>query len=360
MLQLSQRITARYHLGPLSRKETFHYVRHRLTVAGYSRGRLFPPATLRRLYRLTRGVPRLINVICDRALLGAYVQEKDRVDPKTLKQAAREALGRRGATLTWSAVYPTVAALLLLFLAAGGTAFFLYRHWPWSVPLPPPATASRPPEAKVRPEATADLGWPENLNGEQTRRLAQAALVKLWQIELKPGDFCRQAAARDLRCLQGRGSLTSLRQMNKPAVLTLVDEAHGPFYATLTALQGRTATIVVGTAPRVVGIEAINRLWSGEYLLLWRAPPGYRGELKPGSRGPQVVWMKRQLALARGQAGAGEPDPRYDPDCLRQVKKFQLAAGLVPDGIVGPKTIMPLSAAAGSGEPVLHDGKGVY
>src|SRR5512140_1157256 len=87
--QLSQRIIARYHLGPLTKPEVAAYVRHRLEIAGAQR-QLFPASLMGRLYRLRGGVPRLINLLCDRALLGTYVQEKERVDRATLEQAARE------------------------------------------------------------------------------------------------------------------------------------------------------------------------------------------------------------------------------------------------------------------------------
>ncbi|MBI5582779.1 MAG: AAA family ATPase [Deltaproteobacteria bacterium] len=355
--QLSQRITARYHLGPLSREETDRYVQHRLSVAGFSRGHLFPPATLRKLYRLSRGIPRLINVIADRALLGAYVQEKDRVDPQTLKQAAREATGRDDSWRRWSGVFQILSAILALLLVAV-TAVFLNRYRPWTVQLPIPATVSRAPEPKAATVVITRLEWPGELTGEQTRRMAHEALLSLWGFEVKGGDLCREAAARGLGCLPGRGSLTKLRLLNKPAVLTLVDERKGRFYATLTNLRGGTATVVLGQAVRVVELGDINRLWSGDYLLVWRVPPDYRKKLEPGDQGPQVAWLKQHLALAQGQTPPDEINPVYDPDCVQQVKRFQKSAGLVPDGIVGPMTIIPLSAAAKPGDPILHDGKG--
>jgi general secretion pathway protein A len=360
MLQLSQRITARYHLGPLSREETIRYIRHRLALAGYSQGRLFPAAILRQVHRLTRGVPRLINVICDRALLGAYVQGLDRIDRKTLKQAAREVLGREGPWRRWSSVYQTGVAFLLLFLAALGTGVLLYWYGPWPEPLPAPATASRPAEANSRKVAKSVLVWPGALSAEQTRRSAHRVLLALWHMEDKAGELCGQADAQGLRCLQGRDSLASLRLMNKPAVLILADEKKGPYYVTLTALQGKAATVAVGSETRVVDLDEINRNWSGEYLLLWRVPPAYRGKLQEGDRGPMVIWLKKHLALAQGRTLPAEADALFDRDCLREVKKFQLAAGLVPDGIVGTRTIVPLSALTGSGDPVLHSGKGFF
>jgi general secretion pathway protein A len=90
--QLSQRITARFHLEPLSSREVADYIEHRLMIAGAHR-RLFPAKAAGRLFRLSKGIPRLINLICDRALLGVYVQGKDSVDLVTLKKAAGEVLG---------------------------------------------------------------------------------------------------------------------------------------------------------------------------------------------------------------------------------------------------------------------------
>jgi general secretion pathway protein A len=94
--QLDQRITARYHLGPLGKKEIASYVTFRLSTAGLRRFQLFPARVTKKLLRLSAGIPRVINAICDRALLGAYVQGKDRIDIHTLSKAAREVFGDAG------------------------------------------------------------------------------------------------------------------------------------------------------------------------------------------------------------------------------------------------------------------------
>ena len=91
--QLAQRITGRYHLDPLNRNETEAYIRHRLQVAGASR-EIFSPGAVREIHRLSGGVPRLINVICDRALLGAYGKEKATVNVRLAREAAGEVMGQ--------------------------------------------------------------------------------------------------------------------------------------------------------------------------------------------------------------------------------------------------------------------------
>ena len=87
--QLSQRVTARYHLETLTRPETASYIAHRLRVAGFQ-GPLFSAVALRSVYRATGGVPRLINVLCERCMLGAYVSESRGIDAAIVKRASRE------------------------------------------------------------------------------------------------------------------------------------------------------------------------------------------------------------------------------------------------------------------------------
>ena len=94
--QLAQRVVARYHLGPLARDETASYIRHRLSVAGAQARLPFEPAALRRIHELTGGVPRRINLLADRALLGAYAHQQPQVDRRTVEQAAREIFGGTG------------------------------------------------------------------------------------------------------------------------------------------------------------------------------------------------------------------------------------------------------------------------
>ncbi len=117
--QLAQRITARYHLEPLSKGEIEGYLRHRLAVAGVERP-LFPIKAVNKLYRLTGGVPRLINLLCDRALLGAYVKGVNVVTPGLLTEAYEEVFGKksngRDAPNFWQWL---LAASLSLILVAG-------------------------------------------------------------------------------------------------------------------------------------------------------------------------------------------------------------------------------------------------
>ena len=365
--QLSQRITARYHLGPLTEEEVPEYVNFRLSAAGLIRGQLFPPPVMKRLYRLSKGIPRLINVLCDRALLGAYVQGKEQVDMKTLMTAAREISGKgdrrgRGQYLSkW--ILAGLVAVLCAILGVTHYRQVLQIFKP--LPVATSEVVSQKPAAvpkKEVPRPPATLERPIGQTGLSTKDAAYDVLFGQWRIQYMNGkgrSVCAQALAQGLRCLEGKGSVGLLRQMNKPAVLKLVDERNGDYYAALTSLKGEVATCVVGDAERRVDLKELVRWWNGDYLILWRAPAEYREELKPGGSGPLVEWLEK-----RPEFGTGQKPPRaglqhrYEGELVKQVAKFQLASGMVPDGIVGPRTIMLLNSATGSEGPVLDSGKG--
>jgi general secretion pathway protein A len=126
--QLAQRIVARCHLRPLSKADVANYVNHRLTIAR-GKGEIFSRETLNTLYYYSRGIPRLINVICDRALLGAFVQGKESVDRATLRKAAGEVLGDcvPGTRLRWKAA---LLAGILIFTGAGLLYFYFIGFTP--------------------------------------------------------------------------------------------------------------------------------------------------------------------------------------------------------------------------------------
>jgi general secretion pathway protein A len=167
--QLDQRITARFHLKPLDARETGDYIRHRLAVGGVQRP-LFTAAAIRRIHALSGGVPRLVNILCDRALLGAYVSHNAQVTPSIVDKSAREVQGE--ATLVTPAPRSRrvlIAAALTVALAggwwvrgwleAGGTARIaaVSARWLPSALLAPAARQTvAPPNAAPAPPANAE------------------------------------------------------------------------------------------------------------------------------------------------------------------------------------------------------------
>lgn len=352
--QLAQRIVARYHLGPLTRAEVAAYVRHRLEVAGTTR-QLFPPSLMGRLYRLSGGVPRVINLICDRALLGAFVQGTERVDSTTLAKAADEVLHQPSARHA-----PGQRALAVgLMLVVGAALVLLVNRLEQreGTPAAKPAVAEaeRParPGANAGPTAIAEADWPDDGLRLRSQELAFTALFRAWGQDYPGGDPCREAERAGMRCRVARSGLEELRHLNRPAVLALRNGRGQEFHAALTGLDDNTATLAIGADTRRVTLGALADQWSGHYTLLWRMPPGASDNIRLGERGPAVAWLSRQLAQAQRRAVDPNAAPVFDDGLARHVKQFQLAEGLIPDGAVGPQTILRLSGIADSAAPRL-------
>jgi general secretion pathway protein A len=341
--QLAQRITGRYHLEPLSRDETAQYVEHRLKVAG-AVGEVFDPGAKRELFRYSEGIPRLINVICDRALLGAYSSERRRVSGGLIRAAADEVSGKekKASWMQWALTTLGIAAVVVIgasYLAmidAGDVEPVAATPLETEAvvspePEPVAATSAEPEE----PEASLDdqLQLAQELTGE---RAATATLMDLWGLE---HTNCADAEAAGYQCLRQRGSWGNLRQFNRPAILTLVDQRGDTHDVVLTAIDGQQAKLSIGGVAVEHPIGEISGLWLGQYMLLWQPPNGVSLSLGPGVSGENVVWLRQSLAAIDARYRSANPDSDiYDADLEQQVRAFQRDNRLDVDGLAGQQT----------------------
>ncbi|WP_271270202.1 ExeA family protein [Aliamphritea hakodatensis] len=458
--QLNQRITARYHLKALQPDEIQAYINHRLAVAGVDCP-LFNLDATKRLYKLTKGVPRLINIICDRALLGAYVQRENTVKIDVLGKAAGEVFGEQQVKKkylpqfikpVWSGVLVSVIAGFLIFGYPGYQALIshaqaLVNHqtdktdtvntFP-ETPAIAATTADRTEPEKLtnrhassvtvkgfeeaeQPERqNTDIQTPENTPSDQTdqhkqndatptrnvalltppqevepeaeitgkpaasdpvtsaatptlsnpanwywegeeqadlsKTLAYQYLFELWGENYDPlqqPDVCKAASSFGLSCYFRVSNLDELRRINLPTVIKMQNARGQIFYATISAIDGEIARLYVAEETRYVELKNLELWLSGNFTLFWNPPDGYKHILKPGKKGPEVTWLDKQLAAIQGRAPRQPSPQRYDEALVWQVKKFQTTAGLIPDGVVGPKTLIQLTVKAGKDTPQL-------
>ncbi|MBM4128655.1 MAG: AAA family ATPase [Nitrospira sp.] len=358
--QLAQRITARFHLGPLSKDEVAGYVTHRLAVAGVQR-KIFPDSTTSIIFRLSRGIPRLINLICDRALLGAYVHGSERVDRRTLKKAAQEVFGKTKVQRPGRGVRWVLGILLPIGILIILAVFYVENPQQYVEMVIPKFVKqhTRVQESRAGNAWVSQMGWPSAPLIHGNKEIAYQSLFKQWNITYRPhqGSACEQARAKGLNCLDEEGSFRSLVQLNRPAVLKLYDNQGSEFYATLTAVHGENVTLIVGDETRVVSINEIEKRWLREYFLLWKMPPGYESPLMPGQRGKVVPWLEKQLSHIQGRNMRSQKSMVFDNILVKEVKDFQRSMGLEPDGVLGPKTIIHLNTRVCSREPLLSVGQ---
>ncbi len=359
--QVAQRVTVRYHLRPFSYRDTRAYVVHRLRVAGRKKP-LFTEPALRLLQRYAGGVPRLINVIGDRALLGAYAREGDQVDARVVARAAREVrgpvLGRAARLWRWS------AAALALAAAAGavvlGTPQVLVPLAPSPAGEAPPAVAADPApavslaqaalSASLAPRSSPSGPRLADLLGDAShgdKREAFARLYAQWGLEYQNGLACDQTQATGLRCLFRIGTWGRLRRLNLPAVLELTTPNGDKRYAVVVSLGERVATLELGGRRVVLSLDEIDDYWDGTFVVLWKSPPVTTIPIVPGQHGRDVEWLRTRLATIDGRASAPGAGDIFDEALLARVKAFQRSQLLTADGVVGEETLVRMVTIGG-------------
>ncbi|HEY9050418.1 MAG TPA: AAA family ATPase [Gammaproteobacteria bacterium] len=362
--QLAQRITARYHLTPLNENELRDYVAHRLAIAG-TRQSLFPDKVLKRLYKITGGVPRLVNVICDRALLGTYVQGRQQVNVPTLMNAAREVMGPKsilGVGNSKPYRYLAWAAMLLVVIAA---PLYVMRDDLFN-PAIVQQTSEQPADIEAVEEiinleatesvADASIAWPDDAGRLRSNLLAYQAVFEQWKMDYLPqqdGTPCYFAQTRGLACMQASGNLAELRGFNRPSVLILRDPQGQTYYAAITGLGSSSATIHLAGHEQTVSLDELNRYWYGDFTLLWQQPPGFETPMKPGHSGQDVIWLSQKLKQIQGNDALSEASI-YQTELVDKVRSFQISQGLVADGIVGVQTLIHLNNFTEKDSPVLN------
>ncbi len=406
--QVDQRITARYHLSPLDRQETARYIVYRLAVAGI-REDLFTPMAMRLVHRLSGGVPRKINTLCERTLLAIFSQGKPRVGVALVWRAAREIRGERpGSTGRWR----WLAALLMLLAIGGGLYAYLkperqatqeqvglaQTEAPASpvslpvpptpsapesapaepVPTPPAPAASLPDEPQVTalpvqsPVEASRADFPPALEAPlplpayhltrlfdrpQNQDKVYQALFDLWgesfQVD-SPLTPCMQAPARGLRCFRDKTDWAGLLEINRPLILRLQREKTYRWLL-LKWVDGDDLVIDDGEGEALMTLPQLTEAWRGEFVLLWR-PPGGVALIGEGSAGTAVTWLRKQLQLADGEPPVvSEGIDRFDASLKTRLQAFQRSRGLLEDGVAGQQTMIYLNNLSLPTEtPTLH------
>jgi len=362
--QLNQRITARYNLEPLNLAETGAYIRHRLQVAGMTADReIFPSSVVRGIYRETRGIPRLINLLCDRMLLGAYGRNRARVDRALLRLAVQEVMGEErtdGGQWRWSWV-----AAALLVLGLGGWWIDWQEAGPAALEEPPAQVSSRvSPAAATAPEsispafasrepatAAASRSPPPVATPLSSWLLppaeASALLWSLYSPEPVPADPCPEAVIAGVACVQADASTwEALYQLDRPLLLEMITPDRFSAAVLLLGVEGRQAWVSTGKSTLRVNLGDLGPHWSGGYRFLWHPPEGYQNPLSLGDSGAVVESVAQLFARLDDQPRA-LAGMTFNEALRERVRLFQRHEGLDDDGVVGVQTLLKLNERLG-------------
>ncbi len=371
--QLNQRITARYNLDPLNLDETGSYIQHRLQVAGMSPERvIFPDSVVRGIYKATRGIPRVINVLCDRMLLGAYGRNKSRADHAMLQLAVREVLGEQvAAAPLWRWVAAGVAVLLLVWavgwvLGQYNATRLVESAAPQSSSAPPAPVPAAVPQAEV--VQTAPVTTPVSVEAAPPADPAAAntdspvatpdiagamlapvdAFTQLWMLnseEPVPDVPCAQDT--HLACVAGEvWTWNELAVFDRPLLLETINPQRFSAEVLLLGVTETTAWLWTGSGAVEVGLAELAPFWTGRYRFLWHPPAGFEKPLSLGDDSEVVAEIAQLFARLDSQPKP-MADQRFNEALQQRVRMFQRKNGLADDGVVGAQTLLKLNEQLG-------------
>jgi general secretion pathway protein A len=351
MRQLSQRITVRYHLHPMDFEDTIHYVNHRLVTAGGKGGDVFSMEALKRIYRYSHGLPRLINAACDRALLTGYTRDTTRISSqiaatgiKDIRRNTASRVGRERIILI-----PALAIVIALIVAG------IYLTQPGFINQWNPASGKTTAEQtkksllitgeKFSRAMAAELG---GVSESESTRGAFNTLATLWKVPPVPegtnlnpfNEMERAALDRGLRLHRFSGNLGALLRIGYPVALELtLPGMPGKRFSSLVGMEGEQLLVhPLIEGRRSLSSDELEKHWSGKGFLLWKDPLNLLTNVSQGAKGGHI---QRIQDLLREAGTYVKPSTGvYDGDTVLAVKKFQSSRGIEEDGIVGGQTLM--------------------
>ena len=395
--QLNQRITARYNLQPLNLQETTAYIRHRLEIAGLRGGvSLFESAAVKQIHSLTRGIPRLINVLCDRALLGAYGQQRSRVNKKLIAEAAAEVFGERAAVPISQSSLGKRAWLVFLVAVASAAV----GYWVSQLEVSESNTSARGPAADLSARPDASVSGTDNglLGDSSTQLLQQSAVISrnklgnevnadigdggfsqpnanaasvqgitpaapVWELRVQeanerfwqaasntpvPSTVCPPPKITGLSCSkQSVNVWNDVMALNRPVLLEIVTKDKFAGAALVLAFGETTALMWTRQGVLEVSLGELADSWTGSIQYLWQAPQGWAGSVGLGNTSPVVNVIAQMFATLDGMTAPNVTS--FGPALEARVRLFQESEGIAADGVVGEQTILRLNDRLGIG-----------
>lgn len=353
--QLSQRIMVRYHLCPMDYDDTVEYIEHRIEVAAGRRLDIFTPGAVKQIFRYSGGLPRLINVVCDRVLLVAYTKGAREITARMTIAAIADVKKEESSPFVRRIPrYAAVAAVAILAL------FGLFTLMSGLSGTGGTSTSGKTSLAENNAVPLGDAA-PSPLLREELMKQAEGentveafnALLGVWGIT-PPAAGTHSAGVRleDLAAMSGlrltrfTGNLGALLRMDYPALLEMSLPGGGKrFLALLGTEDGRLILSPPLRGKKSYSISEVESVWSGRSYLPWKNTLNIPAVTKTGTSGEGIRTLKKLLRSA-GVFG-GPVNDVYDDAAVAAVMRFQANHGLEADGKVGSQTLLLLYRAGG-------------
>lgn len=363
--QLNQRIAVRYRLSPIRMDETRAYIRHRMEVAGETGGISFSNNAIKLIHLYTHGVPRMINILCDRALLIAYGDERRRITPIIVTRGIREILNH-----TRTRRISRIAVVLVLLLIAAGLAGTVYVRskkpaavLPHPVSVAAPSAASDPISAGI-PQQSPSIPVPATSataylqhqirGGKQNEMHIRSfnALAGLWHVRpvkkfsgqlVVPKMFTLLASRRNLIVTEFKGSLEEVVRFNRPFLVeTNVTGPLGGYCLAIVSADDTSLTTVPSlTADGTLPKHDLASLASGTYYLIWQNPGKIPVSISKGVTRFEIRYLHKLLSNAGFYRGP--INGTYGDETIRAVNEFQKSNRIAVNSSLGELTLALLT-----------------
>ena len=320
--QLAQRVTARYHLMPLSKEETFEYLQHRISIAGCDT-RIISNSVSKKAYRITGGVPRLINILMDRALLAAYSDDHKQITKKHLSIASQEVMPESHQP-TFKINIKTILILLaiLMLIPLGQLINNSLTKYINNVQQ---LDNKEQTQLHSYQFSTANDSW------IQYFKLWDATSDKNWQKALCPAN-----KDTGMDCLRRQGNLKQIQKLNHPILLQI---ENGKLVLLKSIKENNIELLSSQNNFVTVDKHWLDEQWLGNYFIIWPMPAELL--IEPNKQDLQQWALEMVNTISR---------EKINQSGLKDwITKFQNNNGLLADGIIGKETQMTLSLMAYNG-----------
>jgi len=373
--QLGQRVTLSCHLAPLTFKETTAYIEHRLQIALTKPGMLFSKNALKEVYRYAGGIPRLINIICDRSLLSVYSKSRKKVSGNIVRMAIRELSSRGDRRKRFPFNFQNTAVAIIAVAAVLGILWVpgLFQRKPEPTPsarsndhtseikgkpaviyypaVPEKVKTTMGGPAHAKTAKTVSLGdFLEQPNPAATRFNAMKELLSLWEVEnhippylesLQDDNTFFNLVTRqhglEIQVVDDNPNL--ILKLNLPTIFKFESpKLKPPLYLTLEKIHANQAIFRVQGLDMSITIpyDDLVSQFKGTAFVVWKNFMGFEGTLPLSSPKGSVIMLKMMLR----DIGYEEVTLTPEYDTLTQViiKDLQFKHGIDADGFVGPLT----------------------
>ncbi|MEZ8610456.1 AAA family ATPase [Vibrio sp. 10N.239.311.D11] len=371
--QLAQRITGRYHLLPLNTEETGKYIAFRLETAGGGQ-MLFSNRSIKLIAQYTHGIPRLINLVCDKALQLAFHDGEPLPNNETVNRACQQVMSFQADVYhvekpRASHVVPKLFQYAGIATLSVGLAMATFNFAPSYINSWQSVETSSEMKTEVsaqtqrslvanEPQLVAEpkpskFALPQDIQQHlmqgTNRSLAIKDLYTLWgyQSSLRDG-LCLSEPQSVFVCEQQQSNLDTLLELGVPVVLNL-DIDQEPVFAVLYGASEESVELLVNEKLLVMPKRTLKKIWQGDYVAIWKQP--LRETLKEGYQGEAIALLDLLLSEVLGEDVSGSDV--FDYELKMKIEAFQMWQGMSVDGIAGKRTLARLQRLAQLDSPKL-------